>query len=175
MKSHGMFAGGDAGAGEVGDEALFDGHLAEGGLGFLLGKIVEQGAGGASGVLDLPEGVAAVGDFAERVESSDFGEQGEVGFAQRGDAGDEVLDGGEGAGGDEVERGVFAHAAGVVEAEAEGEVRGRRMWAISWRVPTGEKLWGWAGWYPTSANSGQRWGTRGCLSAGRKIIDGGGK
>ena len=61
MKGHGMFADGDSGAGEVGDQALFDGHLLQRRFGGFRRHLIQQGSGGAACVLYLPERVAAVG------------------------------------------------------------------------------------------------------------------
>ena len=58
-----MRADGESGAVEVGNEAFFVGHLCERRFGVGLGELVEQRAGGAYGLLDLPEGVAAVEGF----------------------------------------------------------------------------------------------------------------
>ncbi len=69
---HGVGAGGEAGAGVVGDEALVGGHGAEGRGGAGAGGVMRsRGPTGRLDLLDLPDGVAAVGDAAERVEGAD--------------------------------------------------------------------------------------------------------
>ncbi len=55
-----MRADGESGAVEVGDQALFVIHGLKGRRRVRLGLLFEQGAGGADGAFDLPEGVAAV-------------------------------------------------------------------------------------------------------------------
>ena len=104
------------------------GHgMAAGGEGSCAG---EERAFGLAGALDLPEGIAAMADASDGIKGSDVGEEGDFFFVDGGDAECEVVDGGEGAVG--FARGndgfsdLLAEAAGVAEAEAEGEISVQR-------------------------------------------------
>ena len=61
MKGHGMLADGDSGAGEVGDQALFDRHLLQRGCRRILpAELIQQRPGRTAGILHLPERIAAM-------------------------------------------------------------------------------------------------------------------
>ena len=73
MKRHGMFSDRHACSGKVGDEALFEIHLPQRRSGRTLFRhFLQQRSGWASGILDLPERIAPMGDFANGVEPADF-------------------------------------------------------------------------------------------------------
>ncbi len=72
---HGMRAGGEAGAGVVGSEALVRGHALEGHRRFFVvacvPSILQQRADGPPDFFDLPERIAAMFHLAERIECAD--------------------------------------------------------------------------------------------------------
>ncbi len=102
MIGHGMRAGGEAGAGVVGGEALVGGHLPERHRLQALrwrshAAPRSSGPTGRPACFHLPERIAAMLDAAQRVERADAGQRDELLAVERGNAQSKIVDGGESA------------------------------------------------------------------------------